>query len=317
MTPTTFTRKYATYKTISKCLNLTEYEIQHICRKALKTVKAPSAKQKERKLDQKHIDFLLSPKTLEQWAGLTMKERQVRFHRWFQNKRIAITSLRRLYLKNGVRRKKVRQEKYLPNTTRQNYVQICQNVVQQIDQAKKEGRRLIYLDEINFTKLAIKLREWSAKNSNLTVDQEDIYTGYRSVIASMSEERGYEFTQIHSKAIDADDFIDYLKKLRKKSGQQPLTIFMDQLAVHKSSTVKPVYGQLDMTTIYNVGYSPAFNPVESTFSKAKRLFNDQRLNNLVNKTGFNADKEIKAVFKKISQAHCAACVRKSLYLLKR
>ena len=136
------------------------------------------------------------------------------------------------------------------------------------------------------------MREWSAKNTNLTVDQEDIYTGYRSVIASMSEERGYEFTQIHSQAIDSDDFIDYLKKLRKKAGEEPLSIFMDKLPVHRSLKVKPVYDQLNMTTIYNVGYSPAFNPVESTFSKAKRLFNDQRLNNLVNKTGFNADKEI-------------------------
>ena len=62
------------------------------------------------------------------------------------------------------------------------------------------------------------MRDWSAKNSNLTIDQQDIYTGYRSVIASMSEERGYEFNQIHSKAIDSDDFIDYLKKLRKRSG---------------------------------------------------------------------------------------------------
>ena len=47
-----------------------------------------------------------------------------------------------------------------------------------------------------------------------------------------------------------------------------------------------------MKTIYNVGYSPAFNPVESTISKAKRLFNEHRLNSLVNKIGFNADKEI-------------------------
>ena len=55
-----------------------------------------------------------------------------------------------------------------------------------------------------------------------------------SVIASMSEERGYEYTQIHSKAIDSDDFIGYLKKLRKRSGNQPLTIFMDMLPVHRS-----------------------------------------------------------------------------------
>ena len=122
MTPNTSSRKFATYKTISKSLNLTQNEVQHICRKALKKVKPPTAKQKERKLEQKHIDFLLSPHTLEQWAGLTMKLRQLRFHRWFPDKRIAITSLRRLYLRNGVKRKKVRQEKYLPPNTRQNYV---------------------------------------------------------------------------------------------------------------------------------------------------------------------------------------------------
>ena len=65
ITPNTVSRKFATYNTISKSLNLTQYEVQHICRKALKTLKAPTAKQKERKLEQKHFDYLLSPQTLE------------------------------------------------------------------------------------------------------------------------------------------------------------------------------------------------------------------------------------------------------------
>ena len=55
-----------------------------------------------------------------------------------------------------------------------------------------------------------------------------------------------------------------------------------------------------MKTMFNVSYSPAFNPIESAFSKAKRLFGDQRLNNLVNKTGFNFDNEIKRVFRAIT-----------------
>ena len=67
-----------------------------------------------RKLDQEHFDFLLSPRTLELWCGKTMRERVVLFHRQFPNKRIAPTSLRRFYLKNAVRRKKVRQEKSMP-----------------------------------------------------------------------------------------------------------------------------------------------------------------------------------------------------------
>ena len=106
--PTTKSRKYATYKTIASTLNLTQNEVQHICRNALKPKRPLTGKQLVRKLDQEHIDFLLSPITLERWAGLTMKTRTVYFHRKFVNKRIAVTSLRRLYLQHGVRCKKVR-----------------------------------------------------------------------------------------------------------------------------------------------------------------------------------------------------------------
>ena len=97
--PTTKSIKYATYKTIASILNLTQNEVQHICRKALKPQKTLTSKQIVRKLDQEHIDFLISPITLERWAGLTMMQRTVYFHRKFTNKRIAVTSLRRLYLK--------------------------------------------------------------------------------------------------------------------------------------------------------------------------------------------------------------------------
>ena len=120
--PTIKSRKYATYKIIASILNLTQNEVQHICRKALKPQKTLTSKQIVRKLDQEHIDFLINPVTLERWAGLTMKQRTVYFHRKFTNKRIAVTSLRRLYLKHGIRSKKVRQEKVMPAQTRQNFV---------------------------------------------------------------------------------------------------------------------------------------------------------------------------------------------------
>ena len=106
--------KYATYKTIAAALNLTQNEVQHICRKALKPQKTLTSKQLVRKLDQEHIAFLINPITLERWAGLTMQKRTVYFHRKFTNKRIALTSLRRLYLRHGIKCKKVRQEKVMP-----------------------------------------------------------------------------------------------------------------------------------------------------------------------------------------------------------
>ena len=81
--------------------------------------------------------------------------------------------------------------------------------------------------------------------------------------------------------------------------------------MHKARLVKPTYRELDILPVYNVGYSPAFNPIEAVFSKVKYNFSRNRLHNLVNKVGFNADRQIKAALKKVTQEHCAACARKS------
>ncbi len=110
-------------------------------------------------------------------------------------------------------------------------------LLNEIEQVKRESRLIVYLDEINFTKRSLKLREWSGKNSNLTVDQKEVYVGYRSVIASMTEEMGIGLILIYEQAITGVDFAYYLKKLRAKSGKQPIALFMDRLAVHKSKEV--------------------------------------------------------------------------------
>ena len=85
--------------------------------------------------------------------------------------------------------------------------------MEQIEQAKREGRLIIYIDEINFTKRSLKIREWASKNSNLTVNQEEVYVGYRSVIAAMTEEKGIGLIKIHDQACSGEDFRDYLKQL--------------------------------------------------------------------------------------------------------
>ena len=152
---------------------------------------------------------------------------------------------------------------------------------------------------------------------NLTVDQEDVYRGFRTVIASMSEEDGFGLLHINTQITNQDNFQDFLKDLRRKAKKTPLALFLDQLSVHKTKKVRELMQSLDINPIFNVGYSPEFNPIEAVFSKVKRGFNSQRLNNLVHKTGFNADRAIEAAFKTITTEHCAASVRKSFFLLKR
>ena len=73
MNPTPKSRKYASYKTIASTLNLSENEVQYICRKELMPTRIPSIRKKVRMLHMEHYDFLLDHRTLERWAGLTMK----------------------------------------------------------------------------------------------------------------------------------------------------------------------------------------------------------------------------------------------------
>ena len=73
--------------------------------------------------------------------------------------------------------------------------------------------------------------------------------------------------------------------------------------------------ELEIKPIFNVGYSPEFNPIERVFSKVKRRFNAKRLSDLVNRRGFNFDRSITAAFKEVTVGDGANCVRKSFELL--
>ena len=92
---------------------------------------------------------------------------------------------------------------------------------------------------------------------------------------------------------------------------------MDQLRVHKARTMWPVYHELNVMPVFNVGYSPQFNPIEAVFSKVKAIFCRERLHNLVNKLGFNMDRTIRRALDAITRDHCRACIRKSSHLLER
>ena len=99
---------FSSYATISRTLAVPYNTVQHLCRYALKTKRKPKKDKEARRLDQEQIDFLLKKETHILWAGRTLKERTVLFYRRFPHKKIAVTSLRRLYLANGIKRKIVR-----------------------------------------------------------------------------------------------------------------------------------------------------------------------------------------------------------------
>jgi hypothetical protein len=99
-----------------------------------------------------------------------MKRRTILFHRRFPNKRIAVTSLRRFYLKHGLRRKRIRMEKVMPPAARAVFVESCRNLLEKMRLVTRQGRLMVFLDEIVFTKLSLQKKEWSQPNENLSVN---------------------------------------------------------------------------------------------------------------------------------------------------
>ena len=56
---------------------------------------------------------------------------------------------------------------------------------------------------------------------------------------------------------------------------------MDQLGTHTSNDSKKNMRELGFRWIYNVSYSPEWNPIELTFSKVKREFKKLRTQKMI------------------------------------
>ncbi len=77
----------------------------------------------------------------------------------------------------------------------------------------------------------------------------------------MTAEFGVGLTIIHNTAINGDDFIDFLKALRRHYPNRLLALFMDNLQVHKRLDVKTYYEKFNIAPVWNVAYSPEFAPI--------------------------------------------------------
>jgi transposase len=57
---------------------------------------------------------------------------------------------------------------------------------------------------------------------------------------------------------------------------------MDNLSVHKSKVSLAEMHRLGLQPIYNVPYSPDFNPIELVFAQVKHYFKAMKTNAIVN-----------------------------------
>ena len=81
-------------------------------------------------------------------------------------------------------------------------------------------------------------------------------------------------------AINAEDWLRYIKVLHKKMDYSPFALYFDQLQVHKDGDLENYCEDHGIMRVFNVSYSPEFNAIETVFSRVKKLFRKERLNKL-------------------------------------
>ena len=97
-----------------------------------------------------------------------------------------------------------------------------------------------------------------------------------AVLAAISKERGLEHFKIFEKSVNIPKFKGYLQELRSRNGEEKIALFLDNLSAHKSDKSKEVAARLGFRLIFNVPYSPEYNPIEFIFSKIKQKFRTLR-----------------------------------------
>ena len=131
---------------------------------------------------------------------------------------------------------------------------------------------MIYADETMFTRATVTRTEYSCKHDNITVDQHKLNEPTLALIMGVSLEGGVEHWKLFKRSVNSEKFCAYMQELRDMYPLEALTLFLDNLAVHRSQVVQEKAVELDIEFIFNVPYSPDFNPIEMVFSKLKRKF---------------------------------------------
>ena len=98
-----------------------------------------------------------------------------------------------MYRKHGVKQKLVRLNKTTPPPKLHNFEIQRLKVLELLAQAKRENRRMVYLDEVLFTKRTFLTRCFTGRNVHTQVDQNEVMQPYKAVIAAVSAEEGMEF----------------------------------------------------------------------------------------------------------------------------
>ena len=222
----------------------------------------------------------------------------------------------RLYRKKGIKRKLVRRAKLPPHTNLQKYIGDTHTCRNEVSAALKAGTPIVYIDEVIFSKQTYTKQDYGARHKIIEVDEAKVYCSYVAACAAVSTDGGLDLLCTYDSALNADNFAQFLKDLHAVRGKKRFAAFLDNASFHRAHVVKDMAKELGVQIIWNVPYSPEYNPIEGAFSIVKNHFKRERLNAMLNDRIFSFQKGIQAAFKELTIPKIASMVARSHKLLK-
>ena len=262
------------------------------------------------------MQWLTSNATLRAQTALSLKDRSQHFMREHPAAHMNPTLLREVYRRQGIKKKKLRWYKYDKNATEAEIRRDLARMKRQITMATNDGYRLVYLDETMFTRKTLRLEEWSKPKENVRVDEALLKEPTLALLSAISKERGQEHFRIFPMSVNSAKFWEWLEELREKNQGDKIALFMDQLSCHVSDDSKKKMRELGFRWIYNVSYSPQWNPIELVFSKLKGEFKKLRMRKLLGLTQESHEALIEKAVKAIRKQDVVNCVKHVNELLK-
>ena len=135
------------------------------------------------------------------------------------------------------------------------------------------NNKIISIDEVSFDTNIIHKYGWSLKNIPVV---KTIGATYKrlTMICAISENKILYYKIINNSA-NKEIFLDFLKNIPNIKNKY---LFLDNACIHHSKIVTEYVKQHKIDLLFNVPYSPEFNPIEIMFSKLKKLVKDNKNN---------------------------------------
>ena len=100
------------------------------------------------------------------------------------------TLLRQVYKRHGIKKKKIRWCKVDPNLDEAERRRALGRMKRKLEKARRDGYRIIYVDETMFTRRTVPNSEWALPGENMTIDEKLLSEPTLALLSGISKEKG-------------------------------------------------------------------------------------------------------------------------------